>query len=119
VWIVSKDHKYYILKDTWVQVSQVENEKNHLEKIHDIPFLKDKVPALVAGEDVLIDGLLDNNLWYHVRLGQDDDHRVCCCILTSNIGTSLTTFSSKAEFIKAMIDIVNSRSGNEFIQYLC
>jgi hypothetical protein len=117
VWIVWKDHKNYILKDAWVQASRVENEKIHLEKIRDMPFLKGKVPTLVAGEDVLINGLPDNTLWYRAGLGQDDDHRVHRRILTSDIGTSITTFSSKAEFIKAMIDIVNSTSGNNVIQF--
>ena len=112
-----KDHKNYILKDAWIQASRVENEKTHLENIQDIPLLKGKVPALVAGEDVLIDSKPDNTLWYRVGLGQDDDHRVHRRILTSNIGTSITTFSSKAEFIKAMIDVVNSTSGNNVIHY--
>lgn len=117
VWIVLKGRKNYILKDAWVQASRVENEKKHLEKIRDIPFLKGKVPTLVAGEDVKIGDLPDNTLWYRAELGQDEDHRVHRRILTSNIGTSITTFSSKAEFIKAMIDIVNSTSGNNIIYY--
>ena len=117
VWIVSRNRKNYILKDAWVQASRVENENKHLKKIQGIPVLKGKVPTLVAGEDVLINGLLDNTLWYRVGLGQDDDHRVHRRVLTSDIGTSITTFTSKAEFIKAMIDIVHSMSANNIICY--
>jgi Fungal protein kinase len=117
VWIVTRNGEHYILKDAWVQASRVENENNHLKKIQGIPDLKGKVPTLVAGEDVLIDGLPDNTLWYRVGLGQDDDHRVHRRVLTSDIGNSITTFTSKAEFIKAMIDIVHSTSGNNVIRY--
>jgi hypothetical protein len=117
VWIVTKDSKNYILKDAWVQASRVENENKHLTKIQGIPVLKGKVPTLVAGEDVLIDGHSDDTLWYRVGLGQDDDYRVHRRVLTSDIGTSITTFTSKAEFIKAMIDIVRSTSGNNAIRY--
>ena len=116
VWIVSMGHNNYILKDAWVQASRVENENKHLEKIKSIPGLKGKVPTLVAGEDVLIDGLPDNTLWYRVGLGQDDDHRVHRRVLTSDIGTSITTFTSKAEFIKAMIEVVHSTSGDNIIR---
>lgn len=76
VWIVWKDRKNYILKDAWVQASRVENERKHLEKVQDIPFLKGKVPTLVAGEDVSIDGRPDDTLWYRADIGQEDDHRV-------------------------------------------
>jgi hypothetical protein len=69
------------------------------------------VPTFVAGEDVFIDGFPNNTLWYRAGLGEDDDHCVHHRILTSNIGTSITTFTSKAEFIKAMIDIVQSMFG--------
>lgn len=117
VWIVTRDGKNHVLKDAWVQASRVENENKHLKKIQDIPVLKGKVPTLVAGEDVLIDGQPDNTLWYRVGLGQDEDHRVHRRVLTSNIGTSITTFTSKAEFIKAMIDIVQSTSGDNVIRY--
>jgi hypothetical protein len=118
VWIVARNRKNYILKDAWVQASRVENENKHLKKIQGIPVLKGKVPTLVAGEDVLIDGLPDNTLWYRVGLGQDDDHRVHRHVLTSDIGTSITTFTSKAEFIKAMIDIVHSMSANKYYSLL-
>ena len=117
VWIVTRRGKNYILKDAWVQASRVENENKHLRKLQGISDLKGKVPTLVAGEDILIDGLPDNTLWYRVGLGQDDDHRVHRRVLTSDIGTSITTFTSKAEFIKAMIDIVHSRFGNNVIRY--
>lgn len=111
VWIVARESKNYILKDAWIQASRVENENQHLEKIRNIPTLKGKVPALVAGEDMSINGSPDNTLWYRAGLGVDDDHRVHRRFLTSVIGTSITTFSSKAEFIKAMIDVVESMSG--------
>jgi hypothetical protein len=111
VWIVTNDNKNYILKDAWIQASRVENENKHLKRIQDIPDLKDKVPTFVAGEDVFINGFPDNTLWYRVGLGEDDDHRVHRRVLTSKIGTSITTFTSKAEFISAMIDIVQSTFG--------
>jgi hypothetical protein len=117
VWIVTKDHTPYILKDAWIQASRVENENNHLKKIQGIPVLKGKVPTLVAGEDVLIDDMQDSTLWYRMGLGRDDEHRVHRRVLTSNIGNSITTFTSKAEFIRAMIDVVKSTSRNNAIYY--
>ena len=110
MWIVIRNNKNYILKDAWVQASRVENENKHLKKIQDIPVLKGKVPTLVAGKDVLINGLPDNTLWYRAGLRHEDDHRVHPRVLTSDIGTSITTF-------KAMIDIVHSTSANNLICY--
>jgi hypothetical protein len=83
-----------------------------------IPALKGtgKVPTFVAGEDVSIEDSPDNTLWYR-GLEYEDDHRVHRRILTSDIGSSITTFTSKAEFIRAMIDIVKSTSGNNITRY--
>lgn len=117
VWIVMKDDRRFILKDAWVQASRVENENNHLKAIQDIPTLKGKVPTFVAGEDVSIDDLPDNTLWYRAGLGFEEDHRVHRRVLTSDIGSSITTFTTKAEFIRAMIDIVKSTSSNNTIRY--
>jgi hypothetical protein len=82
-----------------------------------ISTLKGKVPTLVAGEDVFIDESPDNTLWYHSELGLDDEHRFHHRVLTSDIGNSITTFTSKAEFIRAMIDIVKSTSRNNTLFY--
>jgi hypothetical protein len=117
VWIVTRHGKPYVLKDAWVQASRVENENQHLEKIQSISTLKGKVPTLVAGEDVFIDESPDNTLWYRSELGLDDEHRVHRRVLTSDIGNSITTFTSKAEFIRAMIDIVKSTSSNNTLFY--
>ena len=75
------------------------------------------MPTLVAGEDVLIDGLPDTTLWYRAGLGLEDAHRVHRCVLTSDIGNSIATFTSKAEFIRAMIDIIRSTSGSNTVCY--
>jgi Fungal protein kinase len=117
VWIVTRGGMPYILKDAWVQANQVENENQHLEKIQGIPALKGKVPTLIAGEDVLIDSLSDTTLWYCVGLGLEDAHHVHHCILTSDIRNFIITFTSKAKFIRAMIDIVRSMSGSNTICY--
>jgi hypothetical protein len=117
VWIVTRHGKPYVLKDAWVQASRVENENQHLKKIQSISTLKGKVPTLVEDEDVFIDESPDNTLWYRSELGLDDEHRVHRRILTSDIGNSITTFTSKAEFIRAMIDIVKSTSSNNTLFY--
>jgi hypothetical protein len=116
VWIVSRDGKPYILKDAWVQASRVENENMHLKAIQSIPVLKGKVPTFVAGEDVLIGGFSDDTLWYRGE-GYEDNYRVHRRVLTSGIGNSITTFTSKVEFIRAMIDVVKSMSGDNTTRY--
>ena len=118
VWIVSRGGKPYILKDAWVQASQVENENSHLQAIQHLPALEGKVPTFVAGEDVCVGGLIDDTTWYRGE-GFEDGRRVHRRVLTSGIGNSITTFSSKVEFIRAMIDIVKSTSGNNTTPYLC
>jgi hypothetical protein len=118
VWIVSRDGKPYILKDAWVQASRVENENLHLKAIRGLSALEGKVPTFVAGEDVLIGGLPDDTLWYRGE-GYEDVYRVHRRVLTSGIGNSITTFTSKVEFIRAMIDIIKSTSGNNTTRYLC
>lgn len=117
VWIVTRHGKPYILKDAWVQASRVENENLHLKAIRDIPALEGKVPTFVAGEDVMIGNLPDDTLWYRGE-GYEDVYRVHRRVLTSGIGNSITTFTSKVEFIRAMIDIVKSTSGNNTTRYL-
>ena len=105
VWIVSRCGKPYILKDAWVQASRVENENSLLQAIQGLPALEGKVPTFIEGEDVSIGGFLDDTTWYRRGEGFEDGRRLHRRVLTSGIGNSITTFSSKVEFIRAMIDI--------------
>jgi len=69
--------------------------------------LKDRVPTLICGGDIVINGVKDSTRRY----------RSACCIhhihrriVTSPVGKPITSFKSKKEFIKAMISIIESKA---------
>ena len=108
VWIVTRNGIKYIMKDSWVREDGLHNEVAHLRRMASHEELKDRVPTLICGGDVVINGVNDSTERYR-RVGS---HRVHRCIVTSPIGESIISFKSKKEFIRVMMSIIESKLTN-------
>jgi hypothetical protein len=106
VWLVNRNGKHFILKDSWIQDSRVESEITFLKMLKGDPKLKDHVPDLVEGEDIHIGGTVDSTGRYRDRIGGMHDSRRHRRLVMSPIGKQITTFQSMSEFIRAIIDII-------------
>jgi len=109
VWIVTHNGIKYIMKDSWVREDGIHNEIAHLRRMASHEELKGRVPTLICGGDVVINGINDSTNRY--RSGSCF-HRVHRRIVTSPIGESIISFKSKREFIRAMISIIESKLTN-------
>jgi len=86
VWIVSFKGKLFTIKDSWIQDKYVQSEVFFLAQMS-IPELKGRIPYLVCGGDVMIDGAKDCTGRYHVDLeGYPYSQRVYRRVITSSIG---------------------------------
>jgi hypothetical protein len=106
VWIVIRDGRHYILKDSWVQSGRVESEIDFLRRMADQPELDGCVPKLIEGEDLMIDGEADSTNRYRATVGQINLHRIHRRHVTEPIGLPLIKFRSKAEFLSAIIRVI-------------
>ena len=97
------------MKDSWVQEDGLHNEVAHLRRMASHEELKGRVPTLICGGDVVINGINDSTNRY--RSGSCF-HHVHRRIVTSPIGESIISFKSKREFIRAMISIIESKLTN-------
>ena len=70
------------------------------------PELAHRIPWLIEGEDIQVGNCADSTEWYHVDIGQINQHRIHRRHVTEPIGSPLIKFSSKAGFFSAMIDVV-------------
>lgn len=98
--------KLFILKDCWIQHSHVQSEIEFLEKIKNDSKLKNCVPNIIEGQDVEVGGVVDSTGWYREFVGGMCESRIHHCIVMIPIGTPITTFDSKAEFICAQLLIL-------------
>jgi hypothetical protein len=109
VWIVTRDGtRRFVVKDSWTQEKYLESEVEHLQKFRGHEAIKDFVPTLICGGDVVIDGVRDSTgicrgEW---ELGPRGKRRVHRRLVTSPVGEPITSFRSKKEFIWAMICII-------------
>ena len=106
VWIVVHNGIKYIMKDSWVPEDRNNDEVRHLRRMMTHKELKGRVPTLICGGDVVINGLKDSTRRYR---GPRCTHRIHRCIVTSPIGESITSFKSKKEFIRVLISIIESK----------
>ncbi len=106
VWIVVHNGRKYILKDSWVREDRIHNEVAHLHRIKGHKGLKGRVPTLIYGGDVVINGVKDSLQRYR---SASCTHRIHRRFVTSSVGTPINSFKSKKEFIQAMIDIIESK----------
>ena len=106
IWLVVRNDNYYILKDSWIQTSRVGSEIEFLEKLKDDSVLRGRVPHIMEGEDVYVNGLVDNTGRYRIFVGRSHEARTHRRLVMSPIGKQITTFKSFSEFISALIDIV-------------
>ena len=114
VWIVVHRGVKYILKDSWVRENCIHNEVAHLQRMKDHKGLEGRVPTLIYGGDVVINGVKDSTRRYR---SARCTHRIHRRIVTSPVGKPITSFKSKKEFIQVMISIIESKltysSGSE------
>jgi hypothetical protein len=111
VWIVTREDKELILKDSWVLGDIVESETVHLQAMLEHSEIKSRVPAFVDGGDVKIKGTTDSTVNYRGQglVGFHHNQRVHRRIVTGPVGTPLTRFRSKKEFVKALMDVVSGK----------
>jgi hypothetical protein len=67
--------------------------------------LKGRVPTLICGGDVVVNGLKDSTQRYRIARCT---HRIHRRIVTSPIGESILSFKTKKEFIRVLISIIES-----------
>jgi len=106
VWIVTHKGIKYVMKDSWVREDGLHNEVAHLRRMASHEELKGRVPTLICGGDVVINGINDSTNRY--RSGRCF-HRIHRRIVTFPIGESIMSFKSKREFIRVMMSIIESK----------
>jgi hypothetical protein len=111
VWIVTREDKHFVLKDSWVLEDLVESEIVHLRAMMEHDRIKSLVPTFVGGGDVKIHGITDSTANYRGQglIGRRNYQRVHRRIVTGPVGTPLTTFRSKKEFVNGLIGVVSGR----------
>ena len=107
VWVVSHNGIRYIMKDSWVREDRNNNEVMHLHRILTHNELKGRVPTLICGGDVVINGFKDSTQHYQTARCT---HRIHRRIVTSPVGEPITSFKTKKEFIRVLISIIESKS---------
>jgi serine/threonine protein kinase len=68
--------------------------------------LKDRVPTLICGGDVVVGGFKDSTQRYR---GARCTHRIHRRIVTSPVGEPITSFKTKKEFIQVLINVIESK----------
>ena len=106
VWIVAHKGVRYIMKDSWVQEDHSNNKLAHLCKMLTHRELKDRVLTLICGSDVVVSGFKDSTQHYQ---SARCTHRIHCHIVTSPVGEPITSFKTKKEFIRVLINIIESK----------
>ena len=106
VWIVVHNGIRYIMKDSWVLEDRNNNEVRHLRRMATHKELEGRVPTLICGGDVVINGFKDSTQRYQ---SGSCTHRIHRRIVTSPIGESITSFKTKKEFIRVLMNIIESK----------
>lgn len=109
VWIIRMGETHYVLKDSWIQCKHVGSEIEFLQMMAEYSQLKGSIPELVQGQDLVISGEIDKTDRYRKHIGQVNCHRVHRRLVMTPVGSRITHFSSKNEFLMAMICVVNSK----------
>ena len=106
VWIVAQNGIRYIMKDSWDRENRNDNEVRHLRRMTTHTELQGRVPTLICGGDVVINGFKDSTQRYR---SASYSHRIHRRIVTSPIGESITSFKTKKEFIRVLMSIIESK----------
>ena len=109
VWIVTREDKQFILKDSWVLGDIVESEIIHLQAMKEHSQIKSQVPTFVGGGDVKINKTIDSTANYRGQglVGYHRNQRVHRRIVTGPVGAPLTKFRSKKEFVNVLMNVVS------------
>ena len=105
VWIVAHKGIRYIMKDSWIREDRANNELAHLRNMLSHKKLKDRVPTLICGGDVVVGGFKDSTKHYRIARWT---HRIHRRIVTSPVGDPITSFKTKKEFIRVLINVIES-----------
>ena len=108
VWIVKHNSCFFVLKDFWIQSDRVESKKKFLTAISTLPDdnIKNFVPTIICGGDVIIDGIPDNTGHYRSGLVGVLREQVHCRMFCLQVSEPLYKFRTKKEFISALIDVI-------------
>jgi hypothetical protein len=119
VWIIAREDKHFVLKDSWVLENLVESEIVHLRAMMGHDSIKSLVPTFVAGGDVILHGFTDSTANYRGQglIGPLNCQRVHRRIVTGPVGSPLTTFRSKKEFVNGLIGVVSGMCYKSTLQY--
>jgi hypothetical protein len=109
IWLVFRHQQYFILKDSWIQTSRVQSEITFLEILKNDSKLKNRVPNIVEGQDVEVGGVVDSTGRYRELVGGMRESRIHRRLVMTPIGTPITRFGTKAEFICAIIDVIDGK----------
>ena len=114
----SNDGKFHILKDAWLLVDHGISEVAVLSKINDI-LEKDSSedaktyrlmhPRFIVGEEIG-----DSTKARRGRLTDKPPDRVHRRVVTGPVGDPLTSFRSREEFVKVLLDCVKCKSGVQY-----
>jgi len=93
------------MKDSWDREDRNTTEVRHLCRMITHTELEGRAPTLICGGDVVINGFKDSTQRYR---GVGYTHRIHRRIVTSPIGESITSFKTKKEFIRVLMNIIES-----------
>jgi hypothetical protein len=120
VWTVTRGNKKFILKDSWVLSDLVESEIVYLQAMLEHSEIKSHVPTFVDGGDVKINRIIDSTANYRGQglVGYHHNQRVHRRIVTGPVGTPLTTFRTKKEFVNALMGVISCKRHRIYIAIL-
>ena len=107
MWIVAHKGIKYIMKDFWAREDHDNNELAILHRMATHKDLQGRVPTLICGGDVVVSGFKDSTQRYRSERCTHCTHRR---IVISPVGEPITSFKTKKEFIRALINIIESKS---------
>ena len=109
-YLVCLGDNFYVINDSWVDISQEFTEFDILA------FIKDKgiksVPNLIAGSFVYVDGEVDRTADFIPKGAGNisSPHQVHIRLVLTPIGNKITEFASKEELLSVLIDVVHGET---------
>ena len=104
-WLVMKDGKQRVVKDTWVDDQRQYKECGFLDACaqHEI----ENVPTLICTEELVVNGKPDSTISRRpLALRNGIENRVHCRLLLDPICTSIQCFRSQRELLHVFIDCI-------------
>ena len=108
VYLVCRDSKFFIIKDSWVQPHRSESEVKQLEAIKAHAGNLNCIPTLVEHEDVKVHSEIDSTRRYRETVGLGTDlHWIHRRLVLTPVGEPIFGAQSKVEFLTVILDVIN------------